>query len=91
MDGVAVRTGQYIGLLDGNLVVAGDGLSDVLRDLLQQAISEDCELITLYYGSALSADEAQALVDAIAADFDGQEFEVVPGGQPLYPLVISVE
>ncbi len=91
LDGVVVRSGQYIGLLNGNLIVAGVELSDILRELLVQATGTDTELITLYYGASLTAEQAHSLVESVAADFGDHEFEVVPGGQPLYPFIISVE
>ncbi|MBZ0301582.1 MAG: DAK2 domain-containing protein [Anaerolineae bacterium] len=91
INGVSVRAGQYIGLLDGDLVVSGDDLYDVLQDVLSQAVDEDSELITLYYGSELDTDSAQALVDRLATRFQDQSVELVRGDQPLYPFIISVE
>jgi hypothetical protein len=35
--------------------------------------------------------EAQSLSDALAADFTGQDFQIVSGGQPLYPYIVSIE
>jgi DAK2 domain fusion protein YloV len=88
---LVVRAGQYIGLLDGDLVVVADDLPTVLRDLLHLAIQDDSELVTLYYGAALDPKSAQTLVDALAEDFEDQTFELVRGDQPLYPFIISVE
>ncbi|HLV35562.1 MAG TPA: DAK2 domain-containing protein [Spirillospora sp.] len=91
IDGLCVRAGQYIGLLDGDLVVAGDELPAVLYDLLNLAISDDSELVTLYYGRMLDKQQAQILVDQVSSRFPAQSFELVYGDQPLYPLIISVE
>jgi uncharacterized protein len=91
LDGVTVRVGQYIGLLDGDLVVAGDDLESVTQALLQRAIDEDSELVTFYFGDMLDESRAQMLVDGLTETFADQEFHVLPGGQPLYPLIISVE
>ena len=86
-----MRTGQFIGLLDGNLVVAGDELSDVLRDLLNGAVDDDSELVTLYYGDLLNDQQARSLVAQLEDQFEAQTFELLRGGQPLYPFIISVE
>lgn len=91
IDGVAVRTGQYIGLLDGDLVVAGHELVDVMRDLLTQAVDDDSEIITLYYGDSFDEAQARAVVDSLEDQFEDQEFEILRGDQPLYPFIISVE
>src|SRR5690606_35493927 len=45
-----VRVGQYIGLLNGDLVFAANSLLDATRELLAKALREDSELVTLYYG-----------------------------------------
>lgn len=86
-----VVVGQYIGLLDGALVVAGDTLHDVTRDLLRKAVRDDSELISLYYGDSLDERGARALVAPLEELFPDQSFELVWGGQPLYPFIISVE
>ncbi len=91
MDGVAVREGQYIGLLDDRLVVAGESVQDVMRALLHKAGADKRELITVYYGSGLNQEDVEAWVEALSGDFGEQEFQVVNGGQPLYPVIISVE
>lgn len=91
MNGLQVQVGQYIGLLDGDLVVADSTLATVLRDLLEQAVTDDSELITLYYGESLDEPQARALVDALMDQFEDQDLELVRGGQPLYPFIISVE
>jgi DAK2 domain fusion protein YloV len=89
--GVSVREGQLIGLLEGNLVVAGEDMTDVMRDLLRKAEADKHELITLYFGSDTHKQKAQALVDLLSAEFPDQTFEIVFGGQSLYPYIISIE
>jgi dihydroxyacetone kinase-like predicted kinase len=89
--GVNVREGQLIGLLEGNLVVAGSEMLPLVRDLLHKAEADKRELITLYYGNDTHKAKAQALVDQLAADFPKQTFDVVYGGQALYPYIISIE
>ena len=91
INGLQVRTGQYIGLLNGDLVVAGDDLADVMRDLLAQAIDDDSELVTCIYGDTVDEAAAQAVLDDLQPRFEDQEFELVAGNQPLYPFIISVE
>jgi uncharacterized protein len=91
IDGVAVREGQYIGLLDGALVTASDDLTVCVQDLLVKADVQDHELVTLYYGSDVRQADAQAMRDRLATQYSKVTFEIVRGDQPLYPYLISLE
>lgn len=91
LDGVSAREGQYIGLIDDKLSSAGDTLIAVVSDMLHKASADRRELITLYYGETVTEADAQALVDKLAVDLEGQEIQIINGGQPLYPYIISVE
>lgn len=90
-EGIEVHKGQYIGLLNAQLVVTGEDLLPVLRDLLTEAGASEHELITLYYGDNLRESQVHQIVDALSEVFTDQEFEIVRGDQPLYPFIISVE
>lgn len=90
-DGVKVRSGQIIGLLDDRLVVAGEDLNSVVNQVLHKAHAEDRELASIYYGAEADLEMAQDLVRFLRKDFSRLEFEIVNGGQPLYPYLISIE
>lgn len=91
LDGVDAVEGQYIGLIDDKLSVAGDNLLDVATDALRKAGADKHELITLYYGDTVTEDDAHEFSEALSAVFTKPEFQVVNGGQPLYPYIIGVE
>jgi len=88
---LVVQEGQYIGLVNGDLVAAGYDILQVVTETLRHAGADEHELVTVYYGDNVHAAQAQALVDVLSAEFPGQEFETVYGGQPLYPYIISME
>lgn len=91
LNGLEVRAGQGIGLIDGELVAAGDDRDALALDLLKRAGAGDSEIITLYYGSEISEPQAQSARDRFHKVFPSQEIEVHSGGQPLYPYIISIE
>jgi DAK2 domain fusion protein YloV len=91
IDGVEVRRGQVIGLLDGKLVVAGEDLADTFTELLDQAGITEAELLTVYYGTDLACERARAVVDRIRETHPDLEIELVDGGQPHYQLIASIE
>jgi hypothetical protein len=91
LDGIAVREGQFIGLLDGRLVVADGSLETAMLSLLEKADASQAELITVYSGADLLPAEAGRLADRIRGAWPKQEVELHEGGQPHYPLILSIE
>jgi len=91
IDGVTVREGQVIGLLNGKLAVAAETVEAACLQLLEKAEAVTYELITLFYGSDLSPAEANRIADLLQKKYPEQEVEVQEGGQPHYQFIISIE
>lgn len=91
IDGVNVREGQVIGLLNGKLAVSADSLEHACLELLEKANAADYELITLFYGEDLKNLEANRIADLAREKYPAQEIEVQEGGQPHYQFIISIE
>ncbi|HEU5229955.1 MAG TPA: DAK2 domain-containing protein [Ktedonobacteraceae bacterium] len=89
--GVHVREGDFIGVINGNLAVAGQDITRVLHDTLQRMHIDDYELLTLYYGENVTMEEAQQTSKSIKERHSQLEIEVVDGGQPYYAYIISAE
>ena len=88
---VRVREGDFIGLINGNLTIAGQNIEDVIRDTLQRMHIERFEILTLYYGEDATAQEAQETAKRIKGQNSHIEIEVVDGGQPYYAYILSAE
>ena len=91
VNGLSISEGQYIGLLNDNLVSTGDDVYSVVEALWERLDLEDYELLTIYYGQDISPGEAQELAERIRQRFPDLEVEVLDGGQPHYHYIISVE
>ncbi len=91
ISGVRVREGDYIGLINGNLTVAGQDMEIVIRDILQRMYIDRYEIITLYYGEDITAQQAQETAKLIKAQYSHIEIEVINGGQPYYAYILSAE
>lgn len=91
LNGVVVREGQGIGLIDGELAGAGDDRDVLALDLVKQSGAEDSEIITMYYGSEVTDNAAECMREVFQQVFPKQEIEIHSGGQPLYPYIISIE
>jgi DAK2 domain fusion protein YloV len=91
LDGVRVRENDVIGLINGNLSVAGPDKLEVIRDTLQRMNLERYEIVTLYFGQDETESEAQETARHIKEQYSHIEIEVVDGGQPYYAYIISAE
>jgi len=91
LEGVKVTQGKIIGLLEREMVVAGENMTDVLVNLLAKAGPEEGSLITLYWGADTLEEDAIKIADMVRSRFQSAEIEVVFGGQPHYNYFVSVE
>jgi uncharacterized protein len=91
VNGMEVREGEVIGLVNGQLKVKGDSPASVVLQALLEVNTEEYEIITIYYGESVRADEAEELAELLAERYPEQEVEVVDGGQPHYHYILSVE
>ena len=91
IEGVTVREGQFLGLLDGKPRASGDELNLVLVDLFAEVDLQPGGLVTLYWGEMLSPDDAGSASQALKEVYDDLDVEVVHGGQPHYQFIVSIE
>jgi hypothetical protein len=91
IDGMEVRAGDVIGLLNDTLTTNGASPEEVVFNLLAQMDADQAEIITVYYGDQIDAATAEALGGRIAAAYPDQEVEVITGGQPHYHFILSTE
>ncbi len=91
LGGVRVREGDFIGLINGDLAIASQNMERVIRDTLQRMNINECEIMTLYYGSDVTLQEAQETTKRIKEQYSHLEIEVIDGGQPYYAYILSAE
>ncbi len=91
IDGLDVREGQMIGLLNGKLTVAGDELTAVVSDMFKQIGRDSFEIATIYFGENVTPSEADRLAAQIRTEYPKLQVEVINGGQPHTHFIISVE
>src|SRR5216683_6790256 len=91
LDGLRVREGDYIGLVNGDLVIAGQDMEYVIHETLQRMNIERYEIVTLYYGEDMTRQQAEETAKSIKQKYSQLEIEVVDGGQPHYAYILSAE
>ena len=90
-EGKEIHQGDIMGMIDNKLSVLGSQMHQVGLDIAEKMVNEDTDLITIYYGSDVSEEDAQKLCDALAEKYDDCDVELQYGGQPLYYYLIAVE
>ncbi len=91
VNGAHVREGEAMALLERKLAATAPTVGGALAALVAAATPEDGSLITLYRGEGVSPQEAQQAAEGVRAAHPGVEVEVVEGGQPHYPYIVSIE
>ena len=91
IDGVEVKEGQIIALLNGKLILSASSLGEACMNLLQKAETENHNLITLFYGADVTQTEVESITNQIQLAYPRQKLEVIDGGQPHYQFIMSIE
>src|SRR6266568_3633071 len=90
-NGVKVRKGDVIGLINDRHEIAGRDYSQVIKEALGKLGPDAYELVTVYRGEQASDDELARLESEIRSSYPSLEVEVQQGGQQHYPFILSVE
>lgn len=90
-EGNPIHCGDVIGIADGSIDAVGSTLDEVVMALLQKMDADDADTLTFLAGEDLDVevqDQLQALIEDAYPDL---EIDMQDGGQPLYPVVFSLE
>ncbi len=90
-EGKSVRKGNYLGILNGKIEASHATIEATIEAVFSALETDEYELVTVYYGDGISSESANELIERLSNAIKGLEFEIVHGGQPLYPYLISVE
>ena len=90
-NGETIAKGEYLGVLNGEVVVGGKDLVEVVLNLIKKGLTDSCELISIYWSDSIGANLAQEISDVIVSKFENIDVEMFEGNQPIYDLIISME
>ena len=91
IDGMEIEEGDIMAIGDHGMLAAGKSVERVAMDALKCMLDDDCELVTVYYGSDVVENAAKALVSQAEQMYPDKEIELQYGGQPIYYYMISAE
>jgi DAK2 domain fusion protein YloV len=90
LNGVMVRNGDAIGLVDGTLVASQRGYGEVLLELLKGR-ADAYEIASLFFAPSVGQDTAEALMGRIHQEHPNLELELHAGAPDLYPYLMVLE
>ena len=90
-DGFAIKEGDYLALEEGKLFGTDGSLDTLLHKLAEDAAGRESSFISLYFGEDVTEADAQKAGALFEEVCPGAEVAVLPGGQPVYYYIISME
>ena len=90
-DGFAINEGDYLSLMDGKLFGTDKDIAVLLEKLAQAAADRSAEFVTVFYGENVTEEQAAQAEEIFSRSCPGVELSVLPGGQPVYYYIISIE
>lgn len=91
IDDKTINQGDYMGIGDRGILSVGTDMANVTLEMVQEMVTEDHELISIYYGSDVTEADAETLREQIAEQCPNCDVELQFGGQPIYYYIISAE
>ena len=91
-NGMQIKKDEIIGIRESDTIIAhGDNEDDVIDKLLEDMVTPESSVISLYYGESVSDERAKELRERIEGQFEECSVEVLRGGQNVYDYILSAE
>lgn len=86
-----IHEGNILGMLNDQIEVVAEDIAEGTKELLKKAVTEDSEIISIYYGADVTKEDAEEIAAFAEEEYPDCDIEVQDGGQPLYYYIIAVE
>lgn len=91
IDGLEIHENDFLGMVDGKIVVSNPDMEATLKAAFAKMIDEDSEIVTIFVGEEGNQDLAEELAEYLEETYEDVEVEIHQGDQPVYPYLMSVE
>ncbi|WP_159542984.1 DAK2 domain-containing protein [Streptococcus halichoeri] len=91
IDGLDIHENDYLGMVDGKILVSDANLETAIKATFAQMITDDSEIVTLFVGEEGNQAFANELADYLETTYEDIEVDIHQGLQPVYPYLMSVE
>ena len=86
-----IHEGDFMGIGDAGIISVGADMKEVVYAMIAGMVSEETELISVYYGKDVTEEEAEEVVNALSEEYPDCDVELQNGGQPVYYYIVSAE
>ena len=91
IDGIEIHEGDIMGIGDNGILATGSTIEDTTFESLKKIVTDETEIISIYYGEDVSEEDAEKLRARAAQEFSSCDVELQFGGQPIYYYILSAE
>ena len=91
IDDKEIHEGDIMGIGDDGILSVTQSVEDAAKEMISLMVDEDSELISLYYGQDVTAEDAEKLAQSVEEQYPDVDVDLHSGGQPIYYYVLSVE
>lgn len=91
IDGLEIHENDFLGMVDGKIIVSNPEMEATLKAAFEKMIDEDSEIVTIFVGEEGDQDLAEELAGYLGETYEDVEVEIHQGDQPVYPYLMSVE
>ena len=91
IDGITIKEGDFLGMIDGKIVVSKTDALEVAFETLKQMMDEETEIVTIIIGEEGTQEQAEQMETALLAMNEELEVEIHHGDQPVYPYLFAAE
>ncbi|MCC9274397.1 DAK2 domain-containing protein [Enterococcus aquimarinus] len=91
IDGITIKEGDFLGMIDGKIVVSKTDALEVAFETLKQMMDEETEIVTIIIGEEGTQEQAEQMEAALLAMNEELEVEIHHGDQPVYPYLFAAE
>lgn len=91
IDGVEIKEGDFLGMIDGKILISNPDITATALSTLEQMINEDTEIVTILAGDEGTVEQANEFAEKLTEKHPDLEIEIYQGDQPVYPYLFSAE
>ena len=91
IDDKEIKQGDFMGIGDSGILSVGTAISEVTMNMINEMMSDERELISIYYGAEINDEDAENLRSRVADRYPSCDVELQYGGQPIYYYIVSAE
>ena len=91
IDDREIHEGDIMGIADQGILAVGTQIEETAKELLENLVDEDSELISIYYGEEINKEDAEAFINEVEILYPNMDIDAHFGGQPIYYYLMAVE